>query len=70
MIQPYFTDIENIISIHINTAKESILVAVAWFTNQRLFDCLINACHKSINVRILLLNDILNRNEFGLDFGT
>ena len=69
MIQSYFQDIENIITIKLNTAKESIFVAVAWFTNQRLFDCLVNACHRNVNVRVLILNDILNRNEFGLDFG-
>lgn len=69
MIQSYFQDIENIITNKLNTAKESIFVAVAWFTNQRLFDCLVNACHRSVNVRVLILNDILNRNEFGLNFG-
>ena len=69
MIQSYFQDIENIITNKLNTAKESIFVAVAWFTNQRLFDCLVNACHRNVNVRVLILNDILNRNEFGLDFG-
>ena len=69
MTQSYFQDIENIITIKLNTAKESIFVAVAWFTNQRLFDCLVNACHRNVNVRVLILNDILNRNEFGLDFG-
>ena len=69
MTQSYFQDIENTITIKLNTAKESIFVAVAWFTNQRLFDCLVNACHRKVNVRVLILNDILNRNEFGLDFG-
>ena len=71
MIQSFFEDIEERIISRINSSEHSIFVAVAWFTNQLLFDSLIDVLKlkKNIDVKILMLNDILNRNEFGLDFG-
>lgn len=44
-------------------------MAVAWFTNNILFDELIKARRREVEVKVLILDDILNRNEFGLDFG-
>ena len=71
MIQSFFENIEERIISRINSSEHSIFVAVAWFTNQLLFDSLIDVLKlkKNIDVKILMLNDILNRNEFGLDFG-
>ena len=65
----YFEDIEKHIMSRLNSSHSSIFVAVAWFTNQLLFDSLMDAVKKNIAVKILILDDILNRNEFGLDFG-
>jgi len=65
----YFEDIEKHIMSRLNSSQSSIFVAVAWFTNQLLFDSLMDALKKNIAVKILILDDILNRNEFGLDFG-
>ena len=65
----YFEDIEKHIMSRLNSSHSSIFVAVAWFTNQLLFDSLMDALKKNIAVKILILDDILNRNEFGLDFG-
>ena len=64
-----FENIENELSAAISNAEKRILVAVAWFTNSRLFDGLTLALERKVEVEILILNDILNRNEFGLDFG-
>lgn len=69
MIRAIFDDIEEIISSQINQAEKCINIAVAWFTNNALYEMLIKACEKKVRVNVLLLNDILNRNEFGLDFG-
>lgn len=69
MTQSYFENIENEISAMISTAERYIFVAVAWFTNARLFEGLINACQRGVEVKILILDDLLNRNEFALDFG-
>ena len=52
MTQSYFQDIENIITIKLNTAKESIFVAVAWFTNQLLFDSLTDAIKNGNNIAV------------------
>lgn len=69
MLSVYFENIEKIIIQQIATSKKKIFVAVAWFTNHVLFEELILAQKRNIEVKILILDDILNRNEFGLNFG-
>ena len=69
MAQVYFENIERVISSILVSSHNSIQIAVAWFTNQVLCDCLLEALKSNQNVRIIVLDDILNRNEFGLDFG-
>ena len=64
-----FENIEKELSATISIAEKRIFVAVAWFTNSRLYDDLILATERNVEVKILILDDILNRNEFGLDFG-
>ncbi len=64
-----FENIENELSSIISTAEKRIFVAVAWFTNSRLFNDLYQAIQRNVEIKILILDDILNRNEFGLDFG-
>jgi hypothetical protein len=65
----YFVNIENVISTAISGAEERIYVAVAWFTNKSLFDELLIALQRDIDIKVLILDDVLNRNEFGLDYG-
>lgn len=69
MIHTYFENIETKIESAINSAEHRIYVAVAWFTNQELYDSIVKAAERNVNIKLLLLDDILNRNEFGLDFG-
>lgn len=69
MIHTHFDNIESEINSYINSAERKIYIAVSWFTNQTLFDSLHNAVQRKVEIKIVLLNDILNRNEFGLDFG-
>ena len=64
-----FDNIENELSATISIAEKRIFVAVAWFTNSRLLDGLALVLGRNVEVKILILDDILNRNEFGLDFG-
>lgn len=64
-----FDNIENELSATISIAEKRIFVAVAWFTNSRLLDGLALVLGRNVDVKILILDDILNRNEFGLDFG-
>lgn len=69
MTLSYFEEIEKQIISKISSSKSNIFVAVAWFTNQLLFDSLTDAIKNNVAVKVLILDDILNRNEFGLDFG-
>ena len=69
MTQVYFDDIDKRISVSIDSAEKRVYVAVAWFTNNSLFEALLNAAQRKVKVKVLILDDILNRNEFGLDFG-
>lgn len=69
MTQAIFDNIEGFISSQINQAEKRISIAVAWFTNQTLFDSMLNAAQREVEIKIIIMNDILNRNEFGLDFG-
>lgn len=69
MTLSYFEEIEKQIISKIRSSQSSVFVAVAWFTNQLLFDSLTDAIKNNVAVKVLILDDILNRNEFGLDFG-
>lgn len=69
MTESYFDNIQDVITNHISSASNAILVAIAWFTNDILLTALADALQRNIKVKVLILDDILNRNEFGLDFG-
>lgn len=69
MTTAYFDNIEDTIIRVLASAKDRIMVAVAWFTNQNLFNALAYALEHHVSVSIVTLDDILNRNEFGLNFG-
>ena len=68
MIQAYFSNIRNIILNEIHNSKRDISIAVAWFTQRDLFNAIIGAIDRGVNVSLILINDIINRNEYGLDF--
>lgn len=70
MVNVYLKDIEDIIIANIKDANTRIYVAVSWFTNERIFNQLLESSNRKVDVKILILDDLLNRNEFGLDFGT
>ncbi len=70
MVSVYFdNEIERELLTIISSSKERIYLAVAWFTNHFLFDELMKSLKRNVHIKILILDDILNRNEFGLDFG-
>lgn len=70
MTRVYFDNIEKEIILAIDSAESRILIAVAWFTNQLIYDSLLQACQRQVVIKIILLDDIFNRNEFGIDFGS
>lgn len=69
MIITHFKHIDKEISFLINSAETRIYIAIAWFTNQSLFESLLIAAQRKVEIKLILLDDILNRSEFGLDFG-
>ena len=69
MVNVYFNNIEDIIISNIKEANVRIYVAVSWFTNGKIFKQLLESSNRKVDVRVLILDDLLNRNEYGLDFG-
>lgn len=68
--QAHFENIQPQIIKELQTAKESIYVAVAWFTDPELFQLLCTKSGQGVKVNLLLLNDEINNHEnYGLDFG-
>ena len=52
----------------IKSAKENILIAVAWFTNDNIFELLLDLIQNGISVELVVNNDHINNRENGLDF--
>lgn len=69
MTTAYFKNIQDIILQALSKAKERIYVAMAWFTNTIMSDALIECRKRNISVEIIFIDDIINRSEFGIDFG-
>lgn len=68
MEQAYFSEIRSIIISYINNATTSIQVAMAWFTSNELFDALLNALSRRVNVDIVLLDNAINFMYYAPDF--
>lgn len=64
----YFSGIQDIITNQILNAKESLKIAMAWFTNPVIFDSLLKACRRGIDVIMLINNDLINNRPNGLPF--
>lgn len=65
-VEAHFEHIQEVLLKELNQAEKSIFVAVAWFTDRKLLNCLIQQAAKSIKVNLLYLDDEINRNR--LDF--
>lgn len=68
MIQAYFNQIQKRIVEEINNSNKDIIIAVAWFTQHDLFNAIINALDRGVNVSLILMKDIINCGDYGLDF--
>lgn len=68
MEKALFKGIRDFIIGYLNRANKKIVIAVAWFTNDDLFQAILNALDKNIQVELVLIDDCINRNELGLDF--
>ena len=59
MIQAYFNQIRKKIIEEINNSNKDIIIAVAWFTQHDLFDAIINALERGVNISLILIKDII-----------
>ena len=58
--QAYFEEIQPNIAKELRKANQSILLAVAWFTDRELFDILCDKAQANLKVEILLMKDQIN----------
>ncbi|QAW06653.1 hypothetical protein ES968_22075 (plasmid) [Bacillus subtilis] len=66
-LETHFEDIQNQIIEEIKRAKYTIWVAVAWFTDQKLFEELVQKKKEGLNVQVIVIDDDINR-KCGLSF--
>jgi len=64
----YFENIQDVIVNHVSQARESLKIAMAWFTNPVIFNALWRACKRGVNVQLLINNDRINNRINGLPF--
>jgi phosphatidylserine/phosphatidylglycerophosphate/cardiolipin synthase-like enzyme len=65
--QAYFEEIQQHILHEIEPAKSSIQIAVAWFTDEKLFSALCAKAKSGIAVELMLMNDEIN-NSSGINY--
>jgi hypothetical protein len=70
MVTAYFENIRAKILEALEQAQTSVYVAVYWFTNQELFDKLLEKLSSNVDVRLIIHNDYINNRETGLPFQT
>ena len=58
-----FSQIQSVLLRELDNAKVSIEIAVAWFTNAVLMECLLDKLSKGVSVTLILNNDEINNNE-------
>ncbi len=58
----YFTNIRSHIQTELKAAKDSIFVAVAWFTDSKLFDILCQKATNGLDVQLIVMDDDITRN--------
>jgi hypothetical protein len=68
MILSYFQNIRKNIISEIENGHKSISIAVYWFTNQELFDLLLQKLSVGVKIELIIHNDYINNRETGLAF--
>lgn len=58
----YFSNIRSHLQTELKTAKHSIFVAVAWFTDAKLFDILCQKATSGLDVQLIVMDDDITRN--------
>ncbi len=65
--EAHFNNIQKQILAELDSARVSIRLAMAWFTNELLFNKLVEKRNQGIDVQLLIYDDGVNRNH-GVDF--
>ncbi len=60
MVTPYFSSIRETLLSAFKGANSSIDIAVAWFTNEQLFDTVLSRLEEGVKVRLVMINDDIN----------
>lgn len=64
----YFKNIGSEIINRLNKAQRSVNIAMAWFTNNDLFEALQNCLKRGVKVSLVLLDDVINWQNYAPDF--
>lgn len=67
-MQSYFKHISKQILDNTSTVSESLQIAVAWFTNDNIFNHLLVLLERQIKIELIIVNDTINNRDSGLDF--
>lgn len=67
IVNAYFSNIRSEIISSLSCAKNHIMIAMAWFTNNEFMDELVELIHKGVRIDLILLDDELNH-ALGADF--
>jgi hypothetical protein len=65
--QAYFSNIRDHIAKELSAATQSIYVAVAWFTDKRLFRILCDKASEGLTVQLIIMDDDITR-TYGLNY--
>ncbi|MDZ7898681.1 MAG: phospholipase D-like domain-containing protein [Arcicella sp.] len=69
MIKPHFQGIKTVLLHEIKQSKQTILIAVAWFTDKDVLALLTEKCSEGVRVSVIISNDGKNFNEsYSVDF--
>lgn len=68
MEKAYFNNIGSEIISRLESAKDSLCIAMAWFTSSELFQELLNCLSRKVKVELVLLDNPTNFMEFAPDF--
>lgn len=68
MVKAHFDNIRNQILEELDNATDRIIVAVYWFTNQTLFNKLMDKVCDGLKVELIIHNDYINNRDSGLSF--
>lgn len=66
-----FSNIADKLLVELAKAKKQVIIAMAWFTNPKLLNGLLECQKRGVSIRLIILDDAINRNDdFGLDFNS